>query len=45
MRNDPRDDKLMATIIDRNVHHGRLIEFGGSSHHMDAVLMLIKANV
>ena len=45
MRNDPRDDKLAAAIIDRNVHHGRLIEFGGSSHYMDAVLMLIKANV
>ena len=39
------DDKLAAAMIDRIVHHGRLIEFGGSSHRMDAALMLGKANV
>ena len=39
------DDKLAAAMIDRIVHHGRLIEFGGSSRRMDAALMLGKANV
>ena len=39
------DDKLAAAMIGRIVHHGRLIEFGGSSHRMDAALMLGKANV
>ena len=39
------DDKLAAAMIDRIVHHGRLIEFGGPSHRMDAALMLGKANV
>ena len=39
------DDKLAAAMIDRIVHHGRLIEFGGSSHRVDAALMLGKANV
>lgn len=41
----PWDDKLAAAMIDRNVHHRRFIESGNSSHHMDAALMLIKANV
>lgn len=39
------DDKLAAAMIDRIVHHGRLIEFSGTSHRMDAALMLGKANV
>lgn len=39
------DDKLAAAMIDRIVHRGRLIEFGESSHRMDAALMLGKANV
>lgn len=39
------DDKPAAAMIDRIVHHGRLIEFGGPSHRMDAALMLGKANV
>lgn len=39
------DDKLAAAMIDRIVHHGRLIEFGGSSHRMDAALMLGKAQI
>lgn len=37
------DDKLAAAMIDRIVHHGRLIEFNGTSHRMDAALMLGKA--
>ena len=41
----PALDKLAAAMIDRVVHHGRLIEFGGSSHRMDAASMLGKANV
>lgn len=36
------DDKMAAAIIDRIVHHGRLVEFNGSSHRMDAALMLGK---
>ena len=36
------DDKMAAAIIDRIVHHGRLVEFTGSSHRMDAALMLGK---
>ena len=39
------DDKLAAAMIDRIVHHRGLIELGGSSHRMDAALMLGKANV
>ena len=39
------DDKLAAAMIDRIVHHGRLVEFGGNSHRMDAALMLGKAEV
>lgn len=34
------DDKMASAIIDRIVHHGRLVEFGGPSHRMDAALML-----
>jgi DNA replication protein DnaC len=34
------DDKLAAALIDRIVHHGRLVEFNGTSHRMDAALML-----
>lgn len=34
------DDKLAAAMIDRIVHHSRLIEFNGTSHRMDRALML-----
>ncbi len=30
------DEKLAAAMIDRVVHHGRLVEFGGPSRRMDA---------
>ncbi|RYQ17151.1 IS21-like element helper ATPase IstB [Bifidobacterium pseudolongum] len=33
------DDKLAAAIIDRIVHHGRLIEFHGPSRRMSQALM------
>lgn len=36
------DDKMASAIIDRIVHHGRLVEFNGSSHRMEAALMLGK---
>lgn len=36
------DDKLASAVIDRIVHHGRLIEFSGPSHRMDTALMLGK---
>ena len=36
------DDKLASAMIDRVVHHGRLVEFGGPSRCMDAALMLGK---
>lgn len=36
------DDKLASAMIDRVVHHGRLVEFGGPSRRMDAALMLGK---
>lgn len=39
------DDKLASAMIDRVVHHGRLVEFGGSSHRMDAALMLGRAEI
>ena len=39
------DDKLAAAMIDRIVHHGRLIEFGGESKRMGASLMLGNAKV
>ena len=37
------DDKLAAALIDRIVHHGRLVEFNGTSHRMDTALMLGKS--
>lgn len=37
------DDKLAAAIVDRVVHHGRLVEFGGSSHRLEESLMLGKS--
>lgn len=33
------DDKMAAAMIDRIVHHGRLVEFTGASHRMEATLM------
>lgn len=33
------DDKLAAAIIDRIVHHGRLLEFTGQSHRAGEALM------
>lgn len=36
------DDKLAAAMIDRVVHHGRLVEFGGASRRMEDSLMLGK---
>ena len=36
------DDKLASALIDRIVHHGRLVEFGGASHRMERALMLGK---
>ena len=32
-------------MIDRIVHHGRLVEFNGASHRMDAALMLGRAEI
>lgn len=37
------DEKLAAAMIDRIVHHGRLVEFNGTSKRMDAALMLGRA--
>ena len=37
------DDKLASAMIDRAVHHGRLVEFNGTSKRMDKALMLGKA--
>lgn len=36
------DDKLASALIDRIVHHGRLVEFGGASRRMEDALMLGK---
>lgn len=36
------DDKLASAMMDRIIHHGRLIEFGGESKRMGASLMLGK---
>lgn len=36
------DDKLASATIDRIVHHGRLVEFGGVSKRMEKALMLGK---
>lgn len=38
------DEKLAAAMIDRIVHHGRLVEFNGSSKRMDRPLMLGKGD-
>lgn len=38
------DEKMAAAMIDRIVHHGRLIEFNGSSKRMDRSLMLGKGD-
>lgn len=38
------DDKLAAAMIDRIVHHNRLVEFGGASHRMENALMLGKGD-
>lgn len=37
------DDKLAAAMVDRVVHHGRLVEFGGPSHRLEESLMLGKS--
>ncbi len=37
------DDKLAAAIVDRVIHHGRLVEFEGPSHRLEESLMLGKA--
>lgn len=39
------DDKLAAAIVDRVVHHGRLVEFGGPSHRLEESLMLGKSGI
>ena len=36
------DDKLAQAIVDRVVHHGRLIEYAGPSHRLENSLMLGK---
>lgn len=38
------DDKLASAIIDRIMHHGRLVEFSGASKRMENALMLGKSN-
>ncbi|WP_294124036.1 ATP-binding protein [uncultured Collinsella sp.] len=37
------DDKLAAVIVERVVHHGRLVEFGGPSQRLEESLMLGKS--
>ena len=39
------DDKLASAMIDRVVHHGRLVELNGTSKRMDKALMLGKAEI
>lgn len=34
------DEKLAAAAVDRIIHHGRLVEFGGNSRRVDESLML-----
>ena len=34
------DEKLAAAAVDRIIHHGRLVEFGGGSRRVDESLML-----
>lgn len=38
------DDKMASALIDRIMHHGRLVESGGASKRMEHALMLGKAN-
>lgn len=33
------DDRLAAAIVDRAVHHGRLVEFGGPGHGLEEGLV------
>ncbi len=37
------DDKMAQALIDRVMHHGRLVEFNGTSRRMEHALMLGKA--
>ena len=37
------DDKLASALIDRIMHHGRLVELNGTSKRMEHALMLGKA--
>lgn len=37
------DDRLAAAIVDRVVHHGRLVGFGGPGHRLEESLMLGKS--
>ena len=37
------DDKLAAAIVDRVVHQGRLVGFGGPSHRLEESLILGKS--
>lgn len=39
------DDKMAQALIDRIMHHGRLIEFNGTSKRMEHALMLGKAEI
>lgn len=38
------DDKMASALIDRIMHHGRLVESGGASKRKEHALMLGKAN-
>lgn len=38
------DDKMASALIDRIMHHGRLVKSGGASKRMEHALMLGKAN-
>lgn len=38
------DDKLASALIDRLMHHGRLVEFGGGSKRLENALMLGKSD-
>lgn len=38
------DDKMASALIDRIMHHGRLVEFGGPSKRMEHALMLGKSD-
>lgn len=38
------DEKLAAAAVDRIIHHGRLVEFGGKSRRVTESLMLGNAN-